>query len=167
VKGLLAEGIEYIGFIFFGLIKVGDDPFVIEYNCRLGDPETESMIPRLKNDLVQLFKSVADRTLHTETISVDPRAAVSVMLVSKGYPEAYEKGKVITGEDQVTNSLVFHAGTKTDAATGSVMTNGGRVMAVTALATTMEQALKKSYEDASKLNYDGKNFRTDIGFDLS
>ncbi|MEI7725601.1 MAG: phosphoribosylamine--glycine ligase [Bacteroidota bacterium] len=167
MNGLLADGIEYKGFIFFGLIKVGDDPFVIEYNCRLGDPETESMIPRLKNDLVQLFKSVADHTLQTETISVDLRVAVSVMLVSNGYPEAYEKGKVITGEEQVTESLVFHAGTRVDSETGTVVTNGGRVMTITALAATMEEALKKSYEDALKINYDGKHYRPDIGFDLS
>jgi phosphoribosylamine--glycine ligase len=166
MNGLLAEGIEYKGFIFFGLIKVDDNPFVIEYNCRLGDPETESVIPRLRNDLVQLFKAVAGQSLYQETISVDPRVAASVMLVSKGYPDTYEKGKLITGQERLTGSMVFHAGTKINHETGQVITNGGRVMAVTSYGKTMDEALSKSYENAAKINYDGKHYRTDIGFDL-
>jgi phosphoribosylamine--glycine ligase len=166
MSGLLAEGIEYKGFIFFGLIKVGEDPYVIEYNCRLGDPETESLIPRLRNDLVQLFKAVANQSLDTETISVDPQFAASVMLVSNGYPEAYEKGKVIAGEEKVNDSMVFHAGTKLNDETGKAISNGGRVMAVTSMGLTMKEALAKSYKNAGQITFEGKHFRTDIGFDL-
>ena len=166
MSGLLAEGIEYKGFIFFGLIKVGEDPYVIEYNCRLGDPETESLIPRLRNDLVQLFKAVANQSLDTETISVDPQFAASVMLVSNGYPEAYEKGKVIAGEEKVNDSLVFHAGTKLNDETGKAISNGGRVMAVTSMGLTMKEALAISYKNAGQITFGGKHFRTDIGFDL-
>ena len=167
MNGLLAEGIEYQGFIFFGLIKVNDNPFVIEYNCRLGDPETESVIPRLRGDLVQLFMAVANQSLHAESIPVDPRFAASVMLVSGGYPGSYEKDKVITGEELVTGSLVFHAGTKLNPDSGAVVSNGGRVMAVTSYGNTMDEALSKSYENAAKINFEGKQFRTDIGFDLN
>jgi phosphoribosylamine--glycine ligase len=166
MKGLIAEGIEYKGFIFFGLIKVDEDPYVIEYNCRLGDPETESVIPRLRNDLVALFKAVDEQSLQNDTISLDPRYATSVMLVSKGYPDAYDKGKVIAGEEDVRGSMVFHAGTGIHAETGEVITNGGRVMAVTSLGDTMEQALEKSYNNIAKLSFEGKCFRSDIGFDL-
>jgi phosphoribosylamine--glycine ligase len=166
MHGLFSEGIDYRGFIFFGLIKVHDNPYVIEYNCRLGDPETESVIPRLKNDLVQLFKAVANQSLHEETISIDPRFATSVMLVSQGYPAAYEKGKVITGENRLNEGMAFHAGTKTDPETGRVVSNGGRVMAVTSIGVTMEEALAKTYENAEKINFEGKYFRHDIGFDL-
>ena len=167
MNGLLAEGIEYKGFLFFGLINVNGNPYLIEYNCRLGDPEAESVIPRLTNDLVRLFKAVADQSLHKETISIDPRVAVSVMLVATGYPGKYEKGKAISGEDQVTGSLVFHAGTALNPDTGMVISDGGRVMAVTSLGYTMQESLRKSYENVSKINFDGKNYRPDIGFDLT
>jgi phosphoribosylamine---glycine ligase len=166
MNGLLAENIEYKGIIFFGLINVRSEPFVIEYNCRLGDPETESVIPRLKNDLVQLFKSVAGQTLHEETIVIDPQVAASVMLVSQGYPDAYEKGKVITGQELVKNSMVFHAGTTTDPETGKTISNGGRVMAVTSLGLTMKEALARTYENIERITFEGKHCRTDIGFDL-
>jgi phosphoribosylamine--glycine ligase len=166
MNGLLAENIEYKGIIFIGLINVQGDPYVIEYNCRLGDPETESVIPRLKNDLVQLFKSVAGQKLHEETICIDPRVAASVMLVSQGYPEAYEKGKVITGQELVKNSMVFHAGTTTDPETGKTISNGGRVMAVTSLGVTMKEALSRTYENIERITFEGKHYRTDIGFDL-
>jgi phosphoribosylamine--glycine ligase len=166
MSGLLSEGIEYKGFIFFGLIKVDDEPYLIEYNCRLGDPETESIIPRIRNDMVQLFKAVADQSLHTEVISIDPRVSASVMLVSKGYPAAYEKGKIISGETQVTGSMIFHAGTELNPDTGTAVSNGGRVMAITSLGVTMEEALAKTYENAARIRFDGKDFRSDIGFDL-
>jgi phosphoribosylamine--glycine ligase len=167
VDGLRAEGIDYTGFIFFGLIKVGDKPFVIEYNCRLGDPETEAVIPRLQNDLVRLFKAVADQTLLAETISIDPRTAATVMLVSKGYPGTYEKGKVITGIENVGESLVFHSGTTLHPDSGEVITSGGRVIAITSYGGTMADALRKSYQAAGKICFDGKCFRQDIGFDLT
>jgi len=166
IKGLLAEGIEYRGFIFFGLIKVGDEPFVIEYNCRLGDPETESVIPRLQNDLVQLFQSIASQSLESESIMVDPQVVSTIMLVSNGYPDAYEKGKIITGQEQIKDSIIFHAGTTIKTDTGETVSNGGRVIAVTSYGKTMEESLAKSYENAAKIQYEGKRFRTDIGFDL-
>ena len=166
VNGLRAEGIEYKGFIFFGLIKVNNCPYVIEYNCRLGDPETESVIPRLQNDLVRLFMAVANQSLGNETISVDPRTCATVMLVSKGYPETYEKGKVIVGEEQVEGSMIFHAGTTFHPRTGEVISNGGRVIAITSYGNTMREALLNSYENAEKISFDGKSYRKDIGFDL-
>ncbi|MCX6279863.1 MAG: phosphoribosylamine--glycine ligase [Bacteroidetes bacterium] len=166
IKGLITEGIDYIGFIFFGLMNVNGNPFVIEYNCRLGDPETESIIPRLQNDLLQLFNAVATRKLEREIIQIDKRTAATVMLVSKGYPDAYEKFKVITGEKSVTGSLIFHAGTAANSETGEVITNGGRVMAVTSFGATMAEALEKSYKNAEKITYEGKHYRRDIGFDL-
>jgi phosphoribosylamine--glycine ligase len=166
MDGLRAEGIEYKGFIFFGLISVAGDPFVIEYNCRLGDPETESVIPRITNDLAELFKAVANQSLDTVDIRVDPRFAASVMLVASGYPDQYEKGKVITGENKVTGSLVFHAGTFRNPETGEVVSNGGRVLAVTSMGVTMDEALAQSYENCEKINFDGKKFRRDIGYDL-
>lgn len=167
IHGLLAENIEYKGFIFFGLIKVQGNPFVIEYNCRLGDPETESVIPRLKNDLVSLFKAVADQSLHKEVVEADPRFACTVMLVSKGYPGPYEKGKVISGEELVSGSHIFHAGTRINAETNEVVSDGGRVIAVTSLYNTKEEALARSYKNADLINFEGKNFRPDIGFDLT
>ncbi len=167
MAGLQTDGIEYKGFIFFGLINVDGNPYVIEYNCRLGDPETESVIPRLKNDLVQLFTAVANQSLHKETIHTDPRFAASVMLVSQGYPDAYVKGKVITGEELVSDSMVFHAGTVLNPETDEIITQGGRVMAITSLGLTMDEALKKSYNTISLINYDGKTYRHDIGFDLT
>ncbi len=164
VAGLIKDGLDYTGFIFFGLMKVNGDPYVIEYNCRLGDPETESVVPRIKNDLVELFTAVAERKLGTMQIITDPRTCATVMLVSKGYPEAYEKGKSIHGEDKVDGSMVFHAGTSRKE--GEVLTNGGRVIAVTSLGANMEEALTTTYRNVEKIQFEGKYFRRDIGFDL-
>lgn len=166
VEGLKADGIPYQGFIFFGLMKVGDDPYVIEYNCRLGDPETESIIPRINTDLVDLLVATADGTLHEQTIKVDHRYAATVMLVSGGYPESYEKGKIITGHDNVNNCILFHAGTSTDVENHSIKTSGGRVLGVTALDTTLKGALNTAYKNVDIIQFEGKNFRSDIGFDL-
>ncbi len=166
INGLKADGIPYQGFIFFGLIKVGDEPFVIEYNCRLGDPETESIIPRINNDLVDLLTATADGTLHEQKISIDERYAATVMLVSGGYPEHYEKGKIITGLNSVSNCILFHAGTTTDVEKQDVKTSGGRVLAVTALGTNLKDALDTAYQNAEIIQYEGKTYRSDIGFDL-
>jgi phosphoribosylamine--glycine ligase len=164
VAGLKKDGLPYKGFIFIGLIKVGDDPKVIEYNVRLGDPETEVVIPRIKNDLVEVFQAVADQTLDTLDLKLDERTAATVMLVSGGYPEAYEKGKEITGIENVTDSLVFHAGTRLEE--GRVLTNGGRVLAVTSFGKNHKEALKKSYLNIEKIRFDQMNYRMDLGFDL-
>ncbi|MCX6281757.1 MAG: phosphoribosylamine--glycine ligase [Bacteroidetes bacterium] len=164
VEGLKQEGLNYIGFIFFGLMNVKGDPFVIEYNCRLGDPETESVIPRIKNDFVELLIAVAERKLSGQAILTDPRTCATVMLVSKGYPEAYEKGKPVTGETEVNGSLVFHAGTAMK--DGEVLSNGGRVIAVTSLGNNMMEALETTYRNAEKIEFEGRYFRKDIGFDL-
>lgn len=165
VNGLKEEGLTYRGFIFLGLIKVGDSPKVIEYNVRMGDPETEVVIPRIQSDLVDLLVATDKQTLGTTAFEVNPQAATTVMLVSGGYPEAYEKGKTITGIESVEDAIVFHAGTAEK--DGQVVTNGGRVIAVTALADDYKQALKKSYQNAAKLQFDTMYYRTDIGFDLS
>ena len=164
VKGLKADGIDYQGFIFFGLMKVAGDPFVIEYNCRLGDPEAEVIIPRIKSDLLHFFDGIASGTLSECDIEIDDRSATTVMLVSGGYPEAYEKGKKIQGLADVEDSLVFHAGTTVKR--NNVVTNGGRVIAVTSVGSDIESALEKSYENADKISFDGKYNRTDIGFDV-
>src|SRR5690606_10270540 len=164
ITGLKNDGIEYKGFVFIGLIKVGNDPFVIEYNVRMGDPETEVVMPRLKSDLVALFQAVANQTLANESFEIDQRAATTVMMVSGGYPEDYEKGKVITGLDQVENSIVFHAGTTEK--DGHVVTNGGRVLAVTSYGENFEDALKQSYQNVEKIKFDKSYYRTDLGFDL-
>lgn len=164
VNGLTKEHIEYKGFIFIGLIKVGDDPKVIEYNVRMGDPETEVVLPRIQSDLVELFKAVDAQTLDKQEFQLDPRSATTVMLVSGGYPEAYEKGKVITGLENIEDSLVFHAGTTEK--DGKVVTNGGRVIAVTSFDDDFKKAIKKSYQNIEKLHFDRMNYRTDIGFDL-
>jgi len=164
VEGLKKDNLPYKGFIFIGLIKVGDDPKVIEYNVRLGDPETEVVIPRIKNDLVEVFQAVADQTLDTLDLKLDERTATTVMLVSGGYPETYEKGKEITGIENVTDSLIFHAGTRLEE--GRVLTDGGRVMAVTSFGKNHKEALKKSYLNIEKIRFDQMNYRTDIGFDL-
>ena len=164
VKGLQQEGIEYQGFIFFGLIQVGEDPYVIEYNCRMGDPETQSVFPRLKNDLVELFQAVQDGKLDQMQLEFDQRAVASVILVSGGYPEAYEKGKSITSIDKVQNSLVFHAGTSIK--DGNLVSNGGRVLAITSYGKTFQEALEKSNTNAEEVHFEGKYYRKDIGFDL-
>ncbi|MBO6605407.1 phosphoribosylamine--glycine ligase [Psychroserpens sp.] len=164
VEGLVKDKLPYKGFIFIGLIKVGDDPKVIEYNVRMGDPETEVVLPRLKNDLVEIFNATANEQLDTIDIEIDDRAATTVMLVSGGYPESYEKGKVITGIEHIEGSIPFHAGaTNKD---GEVVTSGGRVMAITSYGDTYEDAIKKSYQNIDKLHFDKMYFRKDIGFDL-
>ncbi|TVZ52673.1 phosphoribosylamine--glycine ligase [Dokdonia sp. Hel_I_53] len=165
VNGLSKENIEYKGFIFIGLIKVGEEPKVIEYNVRMGDPETEVVLPRIQSDLVELFTAVASQKLDTKDLKIDNRSASTVMLVSGGYPEAYEKGKTITGLDEVSDSIIFHAGTAITE-NGNIVTNGGRVIAVTSLDSDYKKALKKSYQNIDKLHFDRMNYRKDIGFDL-
>ena len=164
IEGLQKDGIDYKGFVFFGLMNVGGDPYVIEYNVRMGDPETEVVMPRLKTDILSLFEAMAKGELEQAAFELDDRFCTTVMLVSQGYPGDYEKGKEITGVPDVKGSIVFHAGTKL--ADGKVVTNGGRVIAVSWFGKTMREALAQSYENVAKIHFDGMNFRRDIGFDL-
>lgn len=165
INGLQKERIDYRGFIFIGLMNVGGDPYVIEYNVRMGDPETEVVLPRINSDLYELFEGVAQQNLSEKEFSVTDQTATTVMLVSGGYPEAYEKGKTITGFDKVEGSIVFHAGTKTEGQ--AVLTSGGRVMAITSLGDSIQDALDKSYANINKIHFDKMNYRKDIGFDLT
>ncbi|MBQ2491552.1 MAG: phosphoribosylamine--glycine ligase, partial [Muribaculaceae bacterium] len=158
-------GTVYIGFIFFGLMNVNGDPYVIEYNCRMGDPETEVVMPRIKSDLVPLLRAIGSSAFGSTPVVIDPRYAVTVMLVSGGYPQSYEKNKVITGLDEVEDSIVFHAGTKCGE-DGKLLTSGGRVLAVTSYGDTKDEALARSFESIKHINFDKMYYRRDIGFDL-
>jgi phosphoribosylamine--glycine ligase len=164
VRGLINEKIIYRGFIFFGLINVGGDPFVIEYNVRMGDPEAEAIIPRIKSDILDLFTGVADGNLNEKKLERDPDFVSAVILASGGYPGNFEKGKQISNTERVKDSIVFHAGTKTD--NGKLITAGGRVMAVSSYGKTIKESLEKSYRNADLIDFEGKYFRRDIGFDL-
>ena len=164
IAGLQRDNIEYKGFVFIGLIVVKGEPMVIEYNVRMGDPETEVVMPRITTDLVTLFKAVASGTLNEVALEIDTRSASTIMVVSGGYPEDYEKGFEISGIEDITDSIVFHAGTKL--LDGKVVTNGGRVLAVTSFGDTFQEAIKKSYQNIDKLHFDKMYFRKDIGFDL-
>ena len=164
IDGFQKDGIPYKGFVFIGLINVKGEPIVIEYNVRMGDPETEVVIPRLKTDLVELFLAVANEKLDQITLEVDERSATTIMVVSGGYPEEFEKGKVITGLENITDSIVFHAGTKLE--NNQVLSNGGRVLTVTSYGDNFEEAIKKSYQNIAKLQFDKMYFRRDIGNDL-
>ena len=164
IEGFQKDGIEYKGFVFIGLINVKNEPIVIEYNVRMGDPETEVVVPRLKTDLVELFLAVANEKLDQIELEIDPRSATTVMLVSGGYPEDFEKGKLMTGFDTITDSIVFHAGTKLEGT--DIVTNGGRVMAITSYGDNFEEALAKSYKNIEKIHFEKMNFRKDIGKDL-
>ena len=165
INGLKKENIDYKGFVFIGLINVNDEPFVIEYNVRMGDPETEVVLPRIKNDLVDLFEATFNQELDKTSIEIDKRAATTVMLVSGGYPEAYEKGKLILGIENIQDSIVFHAGTTIK--NNKTVTNGGRVIAITSMDLDYKKALKKTYQNIEKLNFGGMNYRKDIGYDLT
>jgi phosphoribosylamine--glycine ligase len=164
IEGLKKDNINYQGFIFFGLIKVNDDPYVIEYNVRMGDPESEVVLPRIKSDLLELLYVAGNGNLKDHKILIDDKKAATVFLVSGGYPEQYEKNKEIFGLDSVIDSLVFHAGAKYE--DGKVKTNGGRVIAITSIGNSVEEALEKSYKSIKKINFEKMNYRKDIGFDL-
>lgn len=164
IRGIQDRGMTYNGFVFFGLINVNGDPYVIEYNCRMGDPETEVVLPRLQSDLLELFVHMKEGNLSDAQISIDSRHAATVMMVSAGYPQAYEKGKVIQNLDAVDNSIIFHAGTQLQ--DNQIVTNGGRVIAVTSLGASKDEAIATSLQNAEKIEFEGKYFRKDIGFDL-
>ncbi len=167
INGLISEGIQYKGFIFFGLINVDGNPMVIEYNCRMGDPEAESVIPRIKSDLVELLVATGNGTLDKIAIEFDERYAAAIMLVSGGYPDKYKTGKIISGTENLSNCILFHAGTTTDIESDAVKTSGGRVIAVTAYGDSMDDALKNAYATAETIDFEGKYYRKDIGLDLS
>jgi phosphoribosylamine--glycine ligase len=164
VEGLRKDNLPYKGFIFIGLIKVDNAPFVIEYNVRMGDPETEAVLPRIKSDLLELLVAVSENRLHEKNLDIDPKFASTVMMVSGGYPEDYKKGYNITGIPSETETLIFHAGTKKEGE--NLQTSGGRVMAITSMDRSMKKALKKSYIHAKEISFKDKYFRKDIGFDL-
>lgn len=164
IEGFKKDNMPYVGFVFIGLIKVGNDPKVIEYNVRMGDPETEVVLPRLKNDFVEILQAMAKGTLDKITIEIDERAATTIMLVSGGYPEDYEKGKEISGINTIKDSIAFHAGSQLE--NGKVLTSGGRVMAITSYGNSYQEAIKKSYQSIEKLHFDKMYYRKDIGFDL-
>lgn len=164
INGFQQDNIDYKGFVFIGLIKVGNDPFVIEYNVRMGDPETEVVMPRLQSDLVEIFRAMANQTLDQVAFEIDPRSATTIMVVSGGYPEDYEKGKVISGLENVEGSMVFHAGTTLK--DGQIVSNGGRVLAVTSYGDNFKEAIAKSYANIKKITFDKMYYRKDIGFDL-
>lgn len=164
IEGLQKDDIDYKGFVFIGLIKVNNEPYVIEYNVRMGDPETEVVLPRIESDLVPIFKALHTQKLDTVTLQITPKSATTVVMVSGGYPESYPKGKVIKGIDKVEESIVFHAGTKQE--NNELLTSGGRVLAITSYGDTFSEALKKSYASIEKIYFDGAYFRKDIGFDL-
>jgi phosphoribosylamine--glycine ligase len=166
VEGLKKDGIPYQGFIFFGLINVSGDPYVIEYNCRMGDPETESVIPRIKSDMVELLDAAATGKIKKVKLAIDERYSVAVMLVSKGYPGKYRKGVIIKNLEKVKDCIVFHAGTSIDINTGNIKTAGGRVLAISAFGNTMEEALQTAYRNAEIIDFEGKYYRKDLGFDL-
>ncbi len=166
IKGLQEEEIDYQGFIFFGLMNVKDEPYVIEYNCRMGDPEAESVIPRIKSDLLELFEKTGQGTLDETTLEVDERYAASVMVVSKGYPEKYEKGKIISGLENLNNCIVYYAGASKDVEHDQIKTSGGRVLAITSFGDTLDEALKNAYANVEQISFEGKYYRTDLGFDL-
>lgn len=164
ITGLQKDGIDYRGFIFIGLMNDAGNPSVVEYNVRMGDPETEVVLPRIESDLFELFEGVANQTLHQKSFTISPKTATTVMLVSGGYPEGYEKNKEISGFENIQNSIVFHAGTTIK--NGKVVTNGGRVMAITSLGDSIEEALQKTYNSIENIRFDKMNYRKDIGFDL-
>ncbi len=164
IEGLQKSKLPFKVFVFIGLIKVGEDPYVIEYNVRMGDPETEVVLPRVKNDFVEILTATAKGKLNEITLETDERSATTVMLVSGGYPEAYQKGKVMNGIDEPTESILFHAGTSLDQ--GKTVTSGGRVLAVTSYGKDFNKALKQSYQTIEKISFEGMNYRTDLGFDL-
>ena len=164
IEGLKKDNLPYIGFVFIGLIKVGDEPKVIEYNVRMGDPETEVVLPRLKTDLVSIFKAMGNGSLSEINLEIDKRAATTIMLVSGGYPESYEKGKEIKGIETIENSIAFHAGAQIK--DDKIITSGGRVMAITSFGESYKEAIKKSYQSIENLHFDKMYYRKDIGFDL-
>jgi phosphoribosylamine--glycine ligase len=164
IEGIKKDGLKYKGFLFIGLMIVDGDPFVIEYNVRMGDPETEVVLPRIKSDLLSHLEAITNGTLNKEKIEIDDRSATTIMLVSKGYPEAYEKGKEILGIENTTNCILFHAGTTIK--DGSLVTNGGRVMAITTYGENMTESLALGFDNVQRIVFEGKNYRKDIGFDL-